>query len=1624
MRLKSTCLLTAWLPGFEPDDAANDAGGLLIPSAPLAAVAKEVKKAWPLLPLDLFDSLSGNLVEKYLANIEAIQEVASTNPKRDALLRYTGWGGLPQAFNKAHKDPAWSKRAMELESLLSKQEYQSAFDSTPNAHYTSPEIIAALWRLVERIGFKGGRVLEPSCGTGLFAGYMPTDMVKASTVTMVELDVISSKITSSLYEPFGAKVINSGFENVRLPANHFDLAISNVPFGNYRVGETRTVPYKNFLIHDYFIAKSLEVVREGGLVVVITSSGTMDKSESKVRHYLHTKAKLVGAIRLPSMAFKGMANTEVTTDVLVFQKTSSAGGEFSWEKTISVKKELLCDTWYPVEANQYFNDHPERVIGKFTQASNGRKPVLSCRFDGTMKEMIDRLDQAIATFPCVYQHQPKKATDTTSSATSAIQLVKGHFRCGLSVINGDVYESDGEQATLLNLPEKTKARVQHMVEIRDLARRLIAVQMETEDERTLMMHRISLEMAYDKFVCDFGYLNTNANKSAFERDPDLPLLLSLEHWNDEICVAQKSDIFHKRTIGVHRKVESCASVEDALTVSIGERGYVHPVRIAELVKSTPQAVMQDLHEKGLVYFNPDDDQWETADEYLSGNVRQKLLAAQLCGATSNIKALEAVIPTDLVFSEIGVRIGSTWIPTDDYEQFLIDILGCYPGSTHVGFNATAGAWSVVGRGDRVSTTQTWGTSRCDAVSLVEQALNQQVPTVTDPDPKDSEKRVINQQETIAAREKQDNLKTKFVEWLWSDDKRKERLVKFYNETMNCMVRRRYDGSHLSLPGYSQYLKLRIHQLNAIWRCIVSKSNVLLAHEVGAGKTLTMICAGMELRRLGKITKPLYVVPNHMLYQFATEFIQAYPGARVLCASKEDLQGDRRRTLISRIRTNDWDAVIVTHETFGRIPLSDSYLKQYIRAEVQQITDAIHAESSGGNSKIVKELAKARKMWQAKLDKLAQVTKKDDGLVFEELGIDHVFVDEAHLFKNLWRFTKMDRIAGLPNSNSGRAFDMFVKCRYINQKRPASVVFATATFVSNSMAELWVMQRFLQEPTLQGHHIGHFDAWAANFGEAVTALELSPDGSTYRMNTRFARFINLPELLGMFSEVADIQTKEMLNLPTPKARRETITAPSTDEVKAFVSTLVQRAEAIRNGRVSPKVDNMLAVTTAGRKAALNLLLCLPTASDAPESKTNLCVQKVYEIWKATASNKGAQLIFSDLGTPKSNGQFSVYEDMRAKLIGMGIPVDQIEFIHDHKTDATKGKLFKAVREGRVRVLFGSTQKMGVGTNVQTRLVALHHLDAPWRPADVIQREGRIERQGNLNDEIDIYRYVTQGSFDAYIWQTLETKARFIAQVLSGDFSVRSVEDVELAALSYAEVKALASGNPLVLEKAGVDAELTKLSVLKSHWHKLQQANRREIAILPTQITKAQEVIDRIRMDVAERKKLTNPLYIKLNDGKICTTPAQGQKALKAAMSFNVSEMRVAQVGKFTVLLSRGDLLMNGGTNWNLHLVGASGHHYHLKTFDKQCSFVNVIEEGLNTIGSAMDTYALHVQDWEKRLAQIKLEVLKPFDKEDRLHALIQRQLEIEALFETAKNVQGAVEEAPESSSSCNEEAAQP
>jgi N12 class adenine-specific DNA methylase len=1580
---------------------------------PEPILALPEKPVWPRLATDLHADL-GARAAKFEANLRAMtllklleeQDRAPDESERHVLNRYTGWGALPQAFDPDHRDVTWRVRAQTLSALLGEQ-YEGARASVLNAHYTEPFVIEAMWKAVERLGFRGGRIIEPAAGVGYFLAAMPAALARHSEITAIELEPLSARLLKALYGPYDVIVRGGAFEKTPLPKAWYDLAISNVPFGNYCVPEDRNTPYAQFLIHDYFFARALDLVRPGGLIAFITSSGTLDKSDPQARRYLAHRARLLGTIRLPSSAFAHIANTKVTTD-MVFLRRLMPGEhtDAAWTGTGPAPRSHCAEFSRPSISNWYVQ-HPDWLIGDIREESNGYRLAATSIFEG---DLPTALDARISLLPeRVYTpREPRPATPVQNELrVSTAEHVKPGAYCLTEDNRLAVFEAAGLRVLEGTLPANKEQRIRGLIGIRNAARNLLSRQCVEGDDAALAPYQAALNGAYDRFVRRHGFIHERANTQAFRSDPDLPLLLSLEYSDPENRQATKAELFTRRTVGTMRRVERCDTPEEALQVSLHERAVVDVGLMVRLLGQPESTFITQLSERGILYRDPQSLRWETADAYLSGNVRQKLHAAEVSGPaySANVTALKAVIPPDLGPGEIDGRIGSTWIPLHDYAAFLDQLLDC--SGSRVEFSALVATWEVQvpdAAAASVAATQTYGTVRVPAPTLFRQALNLQLPTVRDLDRKTA-RYLINKEETIAARERQQQLRERFRDWLFADSARAERLVRCYNDTFNAIRPRTFDGSALTLPGYSKVYELDRHQKDATWRIVTSPANTLLAHAVGAGKTLTMICAGMELRRLGLIRKPCYVVPNNMLEQFTAEFVRAYPSANVLMASRNDLQGDKRRHLLCRIATGNWDGVLLTHASFESIKMSQEAMKGFIDSQLDEILAALREYGSRNRRhRIVKELERAKKDWQARLARFSATHKKSDLLVFEELGIDWLMVDEAHFFKNLYRFTKLAQLAGLPNTNSERAFDMFVKTRHVMSLHDdrRGVTFATGTPIPNSIAELWTTQRFLQPNTLQAHQLEQFDSWVGNFAEAVTALEASPEGAGYRMHTRFARFVNIPELMRIFGEVADIKTAEMLKLPVPEHQLHIVAAKPSPELKALVQTLVSRAEAIRDGHVRPDEDNMLSVTTTGRMAAVDLRLIDPTAPDIPDGKVNLCVKQVHEIWLRTAEFRGTQLVFCDVGTPKRTG-FSVYQDIRDKLIILGIPESEIAFVQDATSDAAKAALFKSVRERRVRIILGSTQKLGVGTNAQTWLVAIHHLDGPWRPADVQQRDGRILRRGNLNGVVWIYRYVTEGSFDVYTWQTLETKEGFIGQIMRADAGLRTAQDLALTALSYAEVKAIASGNPLIIEKAGIDSEVTRLTLLKSQWMNQRWHNQREVAWLPGQIARTGEWIAAIEADRREWPSLIGThCSIEINGrpythsyeagAAVCACYLQAAATAKALPESAVTQERmVGRWGDFRLMLQ-----ITPRRTPSLRLVNRRS--YNLDPVQSAEGFAEALKSAADGIEPELVRAQTQRAREEKLLADLELTLSKSFEKEARLAELLRRQGEINALLD--------------------------
>jgi N12 class adenine-specific DNA methylase len=1549
-----------------------------------------------------------------LKRIEA-ESRAATDGEKSLLVKYTGWGAMANAF-RPYPPPEWQHTAAELRELLTAPEYESARASTPNAHYTSPAVIKSIWHAMQRFGLRpGAQILEPSMGVGHFFGLMPEELLEGSRRTGVELDSITARIAKCLYPD--STLFAKGFEDTPLPDNFFDAVIGNIPFGNYAVYDPayRRTPVLTRTIHDYFLAKSLDKTRPGGMLALITSRYTMDKQDATIRRHLAERADLIAAIRLPNTTFKANAGTQVTTDILFLQKRAPgapANGE-SWQDLAPI------DT--PdgsVSINEYFARHPEMMLGEMRLERglyNAREPTLVGEF------RPERLATAIASLPTgIYPRSEElpPTRDITQADSAAIETVKdGAF----AERDGAIVVCTGAGFEALNLSESVAARVRGMLAVRDAVRLVFQTQLNDEPEDSILEARQLLNRAYDGFVRRHGPLSSKENVKAFAGDPDHPLLLSLEIYDPETKRATKTAIFERRTLEHYRPVEHVETAAEALAISLNETGEIRWPRMEQVTGRTAKLLQQELG--SLVYRNPEGGNWETADCYLSGNVRAKLAIARAAAGldpaySRNIEALEAVQPADLQPGDIEARLGSSWIPTTDIRDFVTELLDVKPTDVRIAHADAIATWTVeidYPARSSVSNTTTYGTERFPASSLIEHSLNGRTPTAYDKHPDGT--CTLNQQETIAAREKQQQLKDRFREWVWQDGARATRLARDYNDRFNNLRLRTFDGSHLTLPGMARELlrdhDLARHQKNAVWR-ILQSGSTLLAHVVGAGKTWTMTAAVMELRRMGLAKKPMIVVPNHLVEQWGAAFLQLYPHAKLFVATKDHFSNGNRQRAMARIATGNYDAVIVSHRSFEFLPVSDTLFNRFIDEQVQQLENAIleAKAESGDDRRIVKELEKAKKRLVAKLKKRADRENKDDTLTFEELGVDQLFVDEADLYKNLFYTTKMSRIAGLPNSDSNRAFDMFIKTRYIRELTGGRVVFATGTPISNTMAEMYTMLRYLGPDLLKERGVEHFDAWAANFAEAVTALELAPDGSGYRMHTRFAKFINLPELLSMFRAFSDVQTADMLNLPCPQiagGKPQIVAAPTGEDLKRYIKTLTERAEMIRSQHIDPSVDNMLKITGDGRKAALDMRLVDPFADPAPDTKIGRAVYRIAAKWRDTRDLRLTQLVFCDLSTPNPN-RFNVYDELRARLIASGVPEREIAFIHDAESDAEKMKLFTDVNAGRVRILIGSTEKMGAGTNVQKRLAALHHLDAPWRPRDIEQREGRILRQGNTNQEVEIHRYVTEGSFDAYMWQTLETKARFIQQVMSGQTSVRTADDLEGGALTYAEIKAIASGNPAVMEKVKVDTEIRKLDQLRAA-HLNQQHNIRwQIRNLPDKIAEANKNLAHVQDDIATRDAHEGGEFSMIVGTKEFSGKGAREEAAKA-LTYDVLACRNdftpqprASFRGFEILsLAKKltGLALDGEPVPELFIRGSGLYSANLNA-ENPLGTMQSIEHALRALDKLAEQEQERSLRLGKTLADYQAQANKPFDHEARMKELLARQAKLNAALDLDKN----------------------
>ena len=1406
----------------------------------------------------------GGAKEKFRNNLSAIhllhnlqiENRLATPEEQESLAKYVGWGGLSMAFDE--KNAAWTNEYKELKSVLSDEEYRAAMESTLTAFYTPPIVIKAMYEALDRLGFSQGNILEPSCGTGNFLGLLPDSMEK-SKLYGIEIDSLSGRIAKQLYQK--ASIAIEGFEDTKLPDNHFDVVLGNIPFGEFKVNDSRYNAQK-FLIHDYFIAKALDKVRAGGVVMFITSKGTMDKTSPEVRRYIARRAELLGAIRLPDSTFRANAGTEVTSDILILQKR---------DRFIDVEPDwIFLDTDVNgITMNSYFVNHPEMVLGEMKMESTrfGMDAVCKAHQDIPLSELLHGAVRRINGEITELDDEIDRISDEQNVSIEADPEVRNF---SFTLVEDKVYFRENDRMNPADVSMTAENRIKGLVEIRDCVRRLIQYQTDDCPEEMIQSEQKNLNNLYDAFTKKYGLINNRGNYLAFAADESYFLLCSLEVLDDEGKFKRKADMFTKRTIKPHREVTFVETASEALALSIGEKARVDLEYMAQLTGKTQEKIIEDL--RGIIFKIPNTEpvKYVTADEYLSGNVRAKLITAKAAAKENpeyavNVEALQKVIPKDLPASEISIRLGTAWIPEEDIQQFVIELLtpsSHAAGRIRVRYTAINGDWFIENKNSdfgNVKADSTYGTKRASAYRIIEDTLNLRDTRIFDYvyDEHGNKKAVFNVKETTAAQAKQEIIKQAFQDWIWKDPERRTRLVRYYNDTFNSVRPREYDGSHITFGGISPEITLRPHQVNAIAH-ILYGGNTLLAHKVGAGKTFEMVAAAQESKRLGLCQKSMFVVPNHLVGQWASEYLRLYPSANILVARKQDFETANRKKFCGRIATGAYDAVIIGHSQFEKIPISEERQREQLMRQLDDIEHGIDdVQATNGEQFTVKQLMKTRKAIKAKLDKLNDMKRKDNVINFEELGVDRLFIDESHFYKNLYLYTKMRNVGGIAQTEAQKSSDLFMKCRYLDEiTGNRGTVFATGTPVSNSMVELYSVQRYLQYDTLVRNGLQHFDSWASTFGETVTALELAPEGTNYRAKTRFAKFYNLPELMQMFKEVADIQTADMLKLPVPKVNYHNIKTKPSEIQTQMVASLAKRAEKIRARLVEPQQDNMLKVTNDGRKLALDQRMIDPMLPDDPNSKINACVDNIYRIWEEHADTKAAQLAFCDISTPKSDGSFNVYDDMREKLIARGIPAEQVRFIHEANTDAQKKELFAKVRSGEVRVLFGSTPKMGAGTNVQDRLIAIHNCDCAWRPSDLEQRLGRLERQGNMFPEVEVYRYVTEQTFDAYLYQLVEGKQKFISQIMTSKSPVRSAEDVDEVALSFAEVKMLATGDERFKEKMGLDMQVSKLRVLKqSYLSEHYDLEDRVLKYYPEEIKRYEERIAGYEKDatLAEKNK---------------------------------------------------------------------------------------------------------------------------------------------------------------------------
>ena len=1549
---------------------------------------------------------SGGPKAKFKANMEAIrllkeleqEQRLATPEEQEVLSRYVGWGGIPQAFEE--RNSAWAAEYTQLKGVLTPEEYSAARASTLNAFYTSPTVIKAMYEALGNMGLKQGNILEPSCGVGNFMGLLPESM-SAASMYGVELDPVSGQIAKQLYQK--NRIAVQGFEETSYPDSFFDCVIGNVPFGAYQVSDRKYDRY-HFMIHDYFIAKSLDLVRPGGVVAVVTSSGTMDKQNPEVRQYFANRADLLGAIRLPNNAFQRNANTSVVADLLFFQKRDRAAiTEPDWVQ--------LKTTPEGYTVNSYFANHPEMVLGDFTTESTqyGKQEVtVKAKAEA---DLAEQLKEAVKHIQGTITEQEISDTELEEQVVS-IPANPDIKNFSFALVGEDIYYRENSVMNKMELPVVTGERVRGMVAIRDATNRLLERQLEECSDEEVASLQAELNRVYDSFTAKYGLLSSNANKRAFSMDSSYCLLTSLEFLDEKGELKRKADIFTKRTIRRAEPVTSVDTASEALAVSIGEKAKVDIPYMMELTEKTEEEVTEEL--TGVIFKNPLTDKWEPSDEYLSGNVREKLNIAKQFAENHpeymvNVQALERVQPKDLDASEIEARLGVTWISPDYITEFMAETF--HTPRQHINYERikvqyaeVTGQWNVKGKNVDSSnnplSTATYGTQRANAYRLLEDALNLRDTKIYDTiHDADGEHRVLNRKETTLAQQKQELIREEFKEWIFKDMSRRETLCKIYNERFNSIRPREYDGSHIQFVGMNPEIKLMEHQKNAVAH-ILYGNNTLLAHCVGAGKTFQMIAAGMESKRLGLAQKSLYVVPNHLLEQWGSDFLRLYPGANILVATKKDFEPANRKRFCSRIATGDYDAVIIGHSQFEKIPLSRERQISLLEDQIADITYSIEAaKEEAGQQYTIKQMEKTKKTLKAKLEKLNDQTRKDDVVTFEQLGVDRLFVDESHFYKNLFLYTKMRNVAGISQTDAQKSSDMFMKCRYMDEITGGKgITFATGTPVSNSMTELYTIMRYLQYDTLMNMGMGHFDSWAATFGETVTAIELSPEGTGYRAKTRFARFFNLPELISIFKEAADIQTADVLNLPVPEAEYINEVLKPSEEQKEMVEAFSERAEQVRGGAVDPRVDNMLKITNDGRKCALDQRLLNDMLPDAGESKVNACVENAFQVWEDGKDTQATQLIFCDLSTPKNDGTFNVYDDVRNKLVERGIPKEEIAFIHEYNTEVRKAELFAKVRAGQVRILMGSTPKLGAGTNVQDRLLALHHLDCPWKPSDLEQQEGRILRQGNQNDKVKIFRYVTENTFDSYMWQILENKQKFISQIMTSKSPVRACEDVDDTALSYAEIKALATGNEYIKEKMDLDVQVSKLKLLKAnHTSQIYRLESDIAKRYPVQITALKEKIAGMRVDADVVKGIDlqdNDHFAMTVGGKLYTDKKEAGVALLSAASGLKSVKSAGQIGEYHgfALSSEYNFLSN---TYTMTIKGKCS--YKIEFGKDTLGNIQRIHNALSAIGKKLADTEQNLETVQQQLKTAQEEVQKPFPKEAELSEKMERLAELNAML---------------------------